>query len=87
MVSKLKKTQKPALKKYRSKILKGSGPILIEAITFRVRGHEEASGIKYVPKKIIEDWKKKDPILKYESYILKNKIIDKKYNKSLEYDI
>ena len=75
------------IKKYRSKILKGSGPILIEAITFRVRGHEEASGIKYVPKKIIEDWKKKDPILKYESYLLKNKIIDKKYIKSLENDI
>jgi len=69
-------------------ILKGNGPVLIEAITFRVRGHEEASGVKYVPKKTIEFWKKKDPILFFTNYLLKNKIVSKpdleKINKEVE---
>ena len=43
-----------AIKTSRKNILNGSGPILIEAMTFRIRGHEEASGIKYVPKELIE---------------------------------
>ncbi|MBI4417387.1 MAG: thiamine pyrophosphate-dependent dehydrogenase E1 component subunit alpha, partial [Ignavibacteriales bacterium] len=34
-------------------------PVLIEAMTFRMRGHEEASGVKYVPPELIEEWKKK----------------------------
>ena len=42
--------------------LKGKGPTLIEAVTFRMRGHEEASGIKYVPKKLFKKWEAKDPI-------------------------
>lgn len=45
-------------------------PRLIEAITFRMRGHEEASGTKYVPKKLFEEWGQKDPILNYESFLL-----------------
>ena len=35
-------------------------PILIECMTFRMRGHEEASGTKYVPKKLKEEWAQKD---------------------------
>tara|TARA_B110000116_G_scaffold269006_1_gene284128 strand:- start:1396 stop:3363 length:1968 start_codon:yes stop_codon:yes gene_type:complete len=68
----------------KKKILKGSGPILIEAMTFRIRGHEEASGIKYVPPELIKKWKEKDPILNFQSYLLKNKIIDKKYIEKIE---
>ena len=64
--------------KYANKIRKDPQPILIEAKTFRVRGHEEASGVKYVPEKLIEDWQKKDPLLLFENYLLKNQIIDKK---------
>jgi len=72
--------------KTKEDILKGSGPILIEAMTFRVRGHEEASGIKYVPKKLIEKWKKKDPVLQFESELLSKKIVDKKYIQKIEDD-
>ena len=72
------------IKTVKKKILNGSGPVLIEAMTFRIRGHEEASGIKYVPKELIEQWKKKDPILQFENYLLKNKIIKKNYIKTLE---
>ncbi|MCO6495485.1 MAG: dehydrogenase E1 component subunit alpha/beta [Bacteroidetes bacterium] len=45
-------------------------PVLIECITFRMRGHEEASGTKYVPRELFEIWAKKDPISNYESYLI-----------------
>jgi 2-oxoisovalerate dehydrogenase E1 component len=45
-------------------------PFLIEAMTFRMRGHEEASGTKYVPKHLFEEWGRKDPILNYERFLL-----------------
>lgn len=44
-------------------------PYLIECMTFRMRGHEEASGVKYVPKELIEDWAKRDPVATYESWL------------------
>lgn len=54
-------------------------PVLLEALTFRMRGHEEASGTKYVPKKLMEEWAKKDPLANYESYLLKEKVVDAGY--------
>ena len=54
------------------------GPVLIEAKTFRIRGHEEASGVSYVPKSLISTWKKKDPIKQFEDYLLGKKILTKK---------
>jgi len=49
-------------------------PILLEFKTFRMRGHEEASGTKYVPEEIMNDWTEKDPIENFERY-LKEKLI------------
>ena len=46
-------------------------PILVECMTFRMRGHEEASGTKYVPKELFEVWGKKDPVMNYEAWLLK----------------
>ena len=66
------------INKYSSLIRKNPQPILIEAKTFRIRGHEEASGVKYVPKKLIDKWKKEDPIMKFEKVLLNKKIITKK---------
>ncbi len=57
------------------KIRKNHQPILVECMTFRMRGHEEASGTKYVPKELMEKWAKKDPIENYEKYLLKEKVI------------
>jgi 2-oxoisovalerate dehydrogenase E1 component len=51
-------------------------PFLVEAITFRMRGHEEASGTKYVPSHLFEEWGKKDPIKNYEDFLLKEHVID-----------
>lgn len=51
-------------------------PILLEAITFRMRGHEEASGTKYVPKELFDTWEKKDPIANYEKYLKSINLLD-----------
>jgi len=53
-------------------------PVLVEAITFRMRGHEEASGTKYVPKSLMEDWAKLDPIENFEKYLEETGVLDQK---------
>ncbi|MBL7962208.1 MAG: dehydrogenase E1 component subunit alpha/beta [Flavobacteriales bacterium] len=45
-------------------------PILVECMTFRMRGHEEASGTKYVPKELFEEWGRKDPVANYENWLV-----------------
>ena len=57
-------------------IRKKPRPVLIEFKTFRIRGHEEASGVKYVPKALIDTWSKKDPISNFEDYLTNNDIIN-----------
>jgi 2-oxoisovalerate dehydrogenase E1 component len=52
-------------------------PVLVESITFRMRGHEEASGTKYVPQELFEIWSKKDPVENYEKYLLEENILTK----------
>jgi len=63
------------INKIASDLRKNPRPFLLECKTFRMRGHEEASGTKYVPKELMEDWAKKDPISNFEQYLLVNKII------------
>ncbi|MCH8317489.1 MAG: dehydrogenase E1 component subunit alpha/beta [Bacteroidetes bacterium] len=62
-------------------------PVLIEAITFRMRGHEEASGTKYIPQELFKKWAKKDPIDNYEKYLLKESILNKKLINEIRDDI
>jgi 2-oxoisovalerate dehydrogenase E1 component len=50
-------------------------PVLIECMTFRMRGHEEASGTKYVPQQLMDTWALKDPIANYEEYLLDQDVI------------
>ena len=45
-------------------------PVLVECMTFRMRGHEEASGTKYVPEELFTEWKAKDPLLNFEKYLI-----------------
>jgi 2-oxoisovalerate dehydrogenase E1 component len=54
-------------------------PILLECITFRMRGHEEASGTKYVPKELMDEWAKKDPVENFERYLLDEGVVDTAY--------
>jgi 2-oxoisovalerate dehydrogenase E1 component len=63
-------------------IRKNPRPVLIECRTFRMRGHEEASGTKYVPKELMEEWSKKDPLENYEKFLLKEGVIDERYVES-----
>lgn len=51
-------------------------PILLECITFRMRGHEEASGTKYIPQELFEVWGKKDPVKNYEEYLLGESVLN-----------
>ena len=50
-------------------------PVLIEFKTFRMRGHEEASGTKYVPQELMDTWAAKDPILNFQAYLKEQKIL------------
>lgn len=72
------------IKEIKKIIQKKPQPVLVELMTFRIRGHEEASGTKYVPKEMIEYWKKRDPILNYESFLLESDILNKKEIKKLK---
>ncbi|MCJ8208177.1 dehydrogenase E1 component subunit alpha/beta [Mucilaginibacter sp. RS28] len=54
-------------------------PVLIEAMTFRRRGHEEASGVKYVPSHLFDTWKAKDPVTSYEKYLIAERVLQPKW--------
>lgn len=51
-------------------------PVLVECLTFRMRGHEEASGTKYVPQELFEEWAKKDPLKNFEAYLISENILN-----------
>ena len=56
-------------------VRKNPRPVLIEFKTFRMRGHEEASGTKYVAQELLDTWAEKDPISNFETYLLQEKVI------------
>ncbi len=62
-------------------------PVLVECVTFRQRGHEEASGIKYVPKELLEYWIERDPVHNYEQYLLAEGLINEAYIEKTKADI
>jgi 2-oxoisovalerate dehydrogenase E1 component len=63
------------IKGVREYCIKNQKPYLIECMTFRMRGHEEASGVKYVPPEMFEQWAVKDPVKNYEQYLLDQNIL------------
>ena len=66
------------IKKLAESIRKRPRPILIEFKTFRMRGHEEASGTKYVPEKLTKDWAKKDPVDNFRAYLMEHHLLTEK---------
>lgn len=74
------------VEKARKLALKGE-PVLIEAKTFRMRGHEEASGTHYVPDVLFEDWAEKDPILRFEQFLESEGIAGEKEFKKITKEI
>jgi 2-oxoisovalerate dehydrogenase E1 component len=62
--------------KYAQEIRKNPRPVLIECMTFRMRGHEEASGVKYVPQELFDIWGEKDPVKNYEHYLIEQNLLN-----------
>lgn len=79
------------VKKLAESIRKNPRPVLLECITFRMRGHEEASGTKYIDPKLFEEWGRKDPIKNYEQFLLEENILTEKiisqYKKEIKIEI
>ena len=53
----------------------GQGPTLLEFKTFRMRGHEEASGTDYVPREMFEEWGPRDPLIRFETLLLERQAL------------
>ncbi len=68
--------------------LNGEGPVLMECKTFRVKGHAEHDDpSKYVPAKLLEEWKQKDPVDRYVKHLLDQKILSGTDIQTLEEEI
>lgn len=63
------------VKGVREYCIKNQKPYLIECMTFRMRGHEEASGVKYVPGELFQKWIEKDPIKNFERFLVEENIL------------
>lgn len=68
-------------------VRKNPRPILLEFITFRMRGHEEASGTKYVPDELMNEWAAKDPLSNYKEFLTENNILSQEVNNKYIKDI
>lgn len=73
-----------AVREARARAIAGDGPTLLEMDTFRMRGHEEASGTKYVPDELFEEWGKKDPHKRLQRKVLREGVFEKQEVEALE---
>ncbi len=62
-------------------------PVFVEFKTFRMRGHEEASGTKYVPQQLMDDWAVKDPIENYAAFLKEEGVLHESYEVSVKKEI
>ena len=62
-------------------------PVLLEFKTFRMRGHEEASGIKYIPQELIAEWAEKDPVQNYHAFLTAEKILSNEMDALIKEEI
>jgi len=62
----------------------GEGPTLIEAVSMRMRGHSEHDDHKYVPKELLEEWARRDPIERYQAFLLEKGLLTPESLKTLE---
>lgn len=71
------------IQKIAAELRENPEPFLLECMTFRMRGHEEASGTKYVPKALMEEWAKKDPLENYEHWLLETGVLTEDKQKTI----
>ena len=76
-----------AVRRIAGRMRADSRPVLLEAITFRMRGHEEASGIDYVPRDLLDSWRVKDPVTNFERFLLDEGVIDEGAIKRIRWTI
>jgi 2-oxoisovalerate dehydrogenase E1 component len=72
------------LRQIRSQIQENPRPFILELMTFRMRGHEEASGTKYYPEGLQEEWEPKDPVSNFEAYLLQEGVLDAQAMESIK---
>jgi 2-oxoisovalerate dehydrogenase E1 component len=75
------------LSELKSSMIKKPRPVLLEFKTFRMRGHEEASGTKYVPQELMDLWAVKDPVENYRSFLKENGILTEEFDTTLRSEI
>lgn len=71
----------------REKMLNDQKPVLLELMTFRMRGHEEASGTKYYPEGLQDEWKKQDPVDNYTLFLKEKGILTDEMEKGIHTSI
>ena len=72
------------LSELKASMIDNPRPILLEFKTFRMRGHEEASGTKYVPQELMDMWAIKDPVENYRKYLVENNILTASFDEELQ---
>jgi len=75
-----------AIKKIAAQMRVDRKPVLLECMTFRMRGHEEASGTKYVPQELFDMWGKKDPVMNFEKFLLETGVLSEQQIESIRKD-
>ena len=75
------------LSELKASMIQNPRPILLEFKTFRMRGHEEASGTKYVPQELMDLWAAKDPVENYRLFLLENGILSDDFDAALRSEI
>jgi len=75
------------LTELKASMIENPRPILLEFKTFRMRGHEEASGTKYVPQELMDLWAAKDPVDNYRSFLYHSNILTKEHDDQIQQEI
>jgi 2-oxoisovalerate dehydrogenase E1 component len=71
----------------KTSIIEKPRPILLEFITFRMRGHEEASGTKYVPQELMDLWAAKDPVENYKDFLFRTNVLNETLDLEIKHEI
>ena len=75
------------LSELKDSMIQNPRPVLLEFKTFRMRGHEEASGTKYVPQELMDTWSIKDPVENYRKFLSENGILSDDCDSALRGEI
>ncbi|MEX1189663.1 MAG: dehydrogenase E1 component subunit alpha/beta [Bacteroidia bacterium] len=76
-----------AITEIRKDIIENKRPWLLECMTFRMRGHEEASGTKYVPQELFDIWAAKDPVSNFEEYLISQEVLTSDSKESIKAEL